>query len=197
MGKEATCNAEDAHLIPGLGRFPWRRKWQLAPIFLPKISHGQRSQVGRIPKGCKELNTTERLSKKEKSTQVRRPIGYFCEKLGWQPAGRSVMMDKKEQLDSRYSEDITEHLEGWDEAGEGDSRGGDACVHIAESLSRTTETIIFIYSTKGASQVALVVMKLSAKAGGIKDAGSMPWQPTPVFFPGESYGQRRLEGYSL
>ena len=39
-------------------------------------------------------------------------------------------------------------------------------------------------------------MKLSAKAGGIKDAGSMPWQPTPVFFPGESYGQRRLEGYS-
>ena len=22
------------------------------------------------------------------------------------------------------------------------------------------------------------------------------WQPTPVFFPGESHGQRRLEGYS-
>ena len=24
----------------------------------------------------------------------------------------------------------------------------------------------------------------------------MPWQPTPVFFPGEFHGQRSLEGYS-
>ena len=26
-GKEAICNAEDVGSIPGLGRFPWRRKW--------------------------------------------------------------------------------------------------------------------------------------------------------------------------
>ena len=25
---------------------------------------------------------------------------------------------------------------------------------------------------------------------------SMSWQPTPVFLPGESHGQRSLEGYS-
>ena len=25
----------------------------------------------------------------------------------------------------------------------------------------------------------------------------MAWQPTPVFFPGESHGQRSLAGYSL
>ena len=55
------------------------------------------------------MDTTEQLSKQAKSIQVRRPVGYFCEKRGWQPAGRSVMMDKKEQLDSRYSEDFTEH----------------------------------------------------------------------------------------
>ena len=27
-GKEPTCNAGDGGLIPGSGRFPWRREWQ-------------------------------------------------------------------------------------------------------------------------------------------------------------------------
>ena len=56
-----------------------------------------------------------------------------------------------------------------------------------------------------ASQVALVVKNLPANAGDIRDAGSTPgsgrslkkeWQPTPVFLPGESHGQRSLTGYS-
>ena len=25
----------DEGLIPGLGRFPWRKKWQTTPVFLP------------------------------------------------------------------------------------------------------------------------------------------------------------------
>ena len=29
--------------IPGSGRFPWRRKWQPTPVFLPGTSLGQRS----------------------------------------------------------------------------------------------------------------------------------------------------------
>jgi len=29
-------------LIPRLGRFPWRREWQLIPVFLPGEFHGQR-----------------------------------------------------------------------------------------------------------------------------------------------------------
>ena len=32
-------------LIPRLGRFCWRRKWQLALVFLPRESYGQRSLV--------------------------------------------------------------------------------------------------------------------------------------------------------
>ena len=61
-----------------------------------------------------------------------------------------------------------------------------------------------LYNT-GASQVALVVKNLSAKAGNVKDAGSIPgsgrfswrraWQSTPVFLPGEVPGQRSLAGY--
>ena len=57
-----------------------------------------------------------------------------------------------------------------------------------------------------ASQVALVVKNPPASAGDIRNMGSVPGlgrssgegsgQPTPVFLPGESLGQRSLVGYS-
>ena len=34
-GKESACSVGDLGLIPGLGRFPWRRPWQPTPVFLP------------------------------------------------------------------------------------------------------------------------------------------------------------------
>ena len=62
-----------------------------------------------------------------------------------------------------------------------------------------------LYS-RWASQVALVVKNPPANAGDLRDMGSIPgWgrspgekarQPTPVFLPGESHGQRNLGGYS-
>ena len=48
-------------MIPGLGRFPWRRAWQPTPLFLPGEFHGQRSLVGYSPWAHKESDTTERL----------------------------------------------------------------------------------------------------------------------------------------
>ena len=45
-------------LIPRSGRFPWRRKWQPTPVFLPREFHGQRSLVGYSPWGHKELDMT-------------------------------------------------------------------------------------------------------------------------------------------
>ena len=50
-GKESACSAGDQGSIPGLGRFPWRRKWQPTPVFLPGKSHGWRSLVGCSPWG--------------------------------------------------------------------------------------------------------------------------------------------------
>ena len=44
---------------PWVGKIPWRRKWQLTPVFLPGESHGQRSLVGYSPGGHKELDMTE------------------------------------------------------------------------------------------------------------------------------------------
>ena len=57
----------------------------------------------------------------------------------------------------------------------------------------------------GAFQVALVVSSLPANAEDIRNqvqslSPQIPWrrawQPTPVFLPEESHGQRSLEGYS-
>ena len=56
------------------------------------------------------------------------------------------------------------------------------------------------------NQVVLVVKNWPANAGDVRDMGLIPgsekipwrraWQPTPVFLPGESHGQRNLVGYS-
>ena len=42
-------DVRDTGLIPGSGRFPWKRKWQPTPVFLPGESHGQRSLAGYGP----------------------------------------------------------------------------------------------------------------------------------------------------
>ena len=57
--KESAFNAGDLASIPGLGRFPRRRKWQPTPVFLPRESHGQGSGVGYSPWHCKESHMTE------------------------------------------------------------------------------------------------------------------------------------------
>ena len=54
------------------------------------------------------------------------------------------------------------------------------------------------------SKVALVVKNPPTNAAYVRDAGSIPgkiswsrkWQPTSVFLPGESHGQRSLASYS-
>ena len=52
-------DVRDAGWIPGLGRFPCRRKWQPTPVFLHGESHGERSLAGYSPYVCKELDITE------------------------------------------------------------------------------------------------------------------------------------------
>ena len=40
---------------PRVSKIPWRRQWQPTPVFLPGISHGQRSLVGYSPWRCKRV----------------------------------------------------------------------------------------------------------------------------------------------
>ena len=64
-GKESACQCRRRRrheLDPWVRKIPWRKKWQPASVFLPGKSHGQKSLAGYSPKGCKESDTTERLS---------------------------------------------------------------------------------------------------------------------------------------
>ena len=45
-----------------LGKVPWRRKWQPAPVFLPGKSHGQTNLAGYRPWRHKESDMTAQLS---------------------------------------------------------------------------------------------------------------------------------------
>ena len=63
--KESACQCRNCRrweFNPWGRKIPWRRKWQPTPVLLPGESHGQRSLSGYSPRGCKESDTTERLS---------------------------------------------------------------------------------------------------------------------------------------
>ena len=53
-GKESSCQCRRFSFNPWVKKIPWRRKWQLTPVFLPGKSHGLRSLVGYSPWGSKE-----------------------------------------------------------------------------------------------------------------------------------------------
>ena len=61
-GKEPTCQCRRPkrhRFDPWVRKLPWRRAWQLTPVFSPGESHGHRSLEGYYSYGCKELDTTE------------------------------------------------------------------------------------------------------------------------------------------
>ena len=59
--EESACNGGDARdngFDLWVRKFPWRRKWQPSPVFLPGESCGQRSLEGYSPWGHQESDTT-------------------------------------------------------------------------------------------------------------------------------------------
>ena len=87
-GKESACNSGDPGSIHRSGRFPWRRKWQLTPVFLPGEFHGQRSLAGYSPWGRRELDMTKLLTlsacNARDCLQGRRPgLGPWVGKIPW------------------------------------------------------------------------------------------------------------------
>ena len=57
-------DARDSGSVPGtwIGKIPWRRAWQLTPVFLHRKFHGQRSLAGYNIWGHKESDMTEQLT---------------------------------------------------------------------------------------------------------------------------------------
>ena len=61
-GKEPACQCrrhKRCGFDPWVRKIPWRKEWQLIPVYLPGEFHGQRSLAGFSPWGCKESDTTE------------------------------------------------------------------------------------------------------------------------------------------
>ena len=59
--KNPPANARDTRdvgLIPGLGRFPWRRKRQPTPVFLPGKFQGQRNLQAAVPGAARSTEHT-------------------------------------------------------------------------------------------------------------------------------------------
>ena len=65
-------------------QIPWNRKWQPTPVFLPGTSHGWSNLAGFSPWGCKEPNTTQRLTNKNKTSLAQRPYYDLMWKLLFQ-----------------------------------------------------------------------------------------------------------------
>ena len=54
------CRRHKRHEFdPWARKIPWRRAWQLTPVFLPGESHGQKSLVGKSLCDCKKSDTAE------------------------------------------------------------------------------------------------------------------------------------------
>ena len=73
---------------PWVRKIPWRRKWQPAPIFLPRKSHGQRSLVGYSPgvmKSQTRLNTSTTTDTYIKRIQITALKHLFFKKPSAQP----------------------------------------------------------------------------------------------------------------
>ena len=60
-GKEFTCNEGDLDLIPGLGRYPWRKEQLPTPVFWPGESPWT-EEPGGLQSTVLQRDTTEQLS---------------------------------------------------------------------------------------------------------------------------------------
>ena len=75
-GKEQACNAGgDPSSIHEWRRSPGEGKRQPTPVFLLGKSQGQRSLVGCSPRGCRESDTTERLTQTHTHTYTQVVVG--------------------------------------------------------------------------------------------------------------------------
>ena len=63
MVKNPPANARDADSIPGLGRFPWIRKWQSTPVFFLGNPMKSRACWGTVPGVTKKADMPQQLNK--------------------------------------------------------------------------------------------------------------------------------------
>jgi len=70
-------------LIPGLGRYTWKRRWQPTQVFLPGKFDGQKILVSYRPCGHKELDTTLAIEQQQSNSinKMEYKVSHFMMKL--------------------------------------------------------------------------------------------------------------------
>ena len=79
--KRSACQCRRCRFDPWVGKIPWRREWQPAPIFLLGESHGQRTLVGYSPRGSQGVEHD--LVIKNNGNKFRFCPGVLCELGTW------------------------------------------------------------------------------------------------------------------
>ena len=87
--------SRDTSTIPRSVRFPWKRKWQSTPVFLPGNSHGRRSLAGYSPWGHKESDTTEHACRRViyRVNKTFHTLHGKNTKVDWFQIGKEVRQD--------------------------------------------------------------------------------------------------------
>ena len=75
--KNLPANAGDMGLIPGSGRFPWRKKWQPAPVCLLGKPMDRGAWCGRQPPRLQRVGHTQHLSTHTHSVKHSVNISFF------------------------------------------------------------------------------------------------------------------------
>ena len=81
-GKKICLQCRRPGFDPWVGKIPWRRKRQPAPVSFPGEFHGRRSLAGCNPWGLEESDTTERLTHTHTHTHTHgftsRVLLFYC-----------------------------------------------------------------------------------------------------------------------
>ena len=85
--KESACQCRRHRFNTWIGKIPWRRKWQLSPVFFPGKFHGQRRQVDYSSWGCKRVKNDLAAAAAAKSLQS---CPTLCDPIDGSPPGPAI-----------------------------------------------------------------------------------------------------------
>ena len=165
----------------------WRRKWQPTLVLLPGESHGWRSLVGCSPWGGKELDTTERLHSLHTFITGEgngNPLQCSCLENPMDRGTWLAMVHGVVESRTQLKWLSTAHI--W-------QRTPLQCIEMSSIINNGLPR--WRSGKDSACQC-----RRRRRWGFDPWVGKIPcrrkWQPTPVFLPRESHGQRSLAGCS-
>ena len=170
-----------------VGKIPWRRQWHPTPVLLPGKSHGQRSVVGYSPWCHKESDMTERLH-------------YTT----YQDLGDSTQLASKKSIiylnfffKKRWISSFDAESQMRVKQTQSSDAGMSLCGDMTDVLRGTGPEVQGLLINKNIKELSNSSISHKLNIYHLWFTWRRQWQPTAVFLPGESQGQRSLVGCRL